>query len=88
MSLNFSLLKFTGSQSNKICSVLYRHPNSDLDSLCQYPTKVLEKLSNERKYGILMGDFNIILTCSYKTIVQKAKVLTCLTMDNNLLNHG
>ena len=36
------------SQSNIICSVIYRHPNSNLDSFCHHLTKVIDKLSNEK----------------------------------------
>ena len=49
------------TQSNVVCLVLYRHPNSKIENFIDYYTKIMEKISNEKKYGIIMGDFNINL---------------------------
>ena len=54
------------SQSNIICSVIYRHPNGNFDNFQSYFSNMINKLSNERKYTIVMGDFNINLL-NYKT---------------------
>ena len=49
------------SHSNVVCSVIYRHPNSNLENFSSYLTEAVEKISREKKYCILMGDFNINL---------------------------
>ena len=49
------------SHSNVVCSVIYRHPNSNLESFSSYLTAAVEKISREKRYCILMGDFNINL---------------------------
>ena len=49
------------SHSNIICSVIYRHPNSNFDNFDNYLTIIMNKISNENKYCIFMGDFNINL---------------------------
>ena len=48
------------NQSNLVCPVIYRHPNSKLENLINYYTKIMGKISNEK---ILHnnGDFNINL---------------------------
>ena len=49
------------SHSNVVCSVTYRPPNSNLENFSIYLTAVMEKISREKKYCILMGDLNINL---------------------------
>ena len=49
------------TQSNVVCSVFYRHPNSKIENFIEYYTKIMEKISNEKKYCIIMGDFDINL---------------------------
>lgn len=49
------------TQSNVVRLVLYRHPNSKIENFTDYYTKIMEKISNEKKYCIIMGDFNINL---------------------------
>ena len=44
-----------------VCSVIYRHPNSNLENFSSYLTAAMEKISREKKYCILMGVFNINL---------------------------
>ena len=48
-------------QRNIVCSVIYRHPNSNLESFTNFLSKAIDKISKENKYCILMGDFNINL---------------------------
>ena len=45
-----------GKGKNTLCSVFYRHPNSDLDL---YQT--IDVITQENKDCIIMGDFNIML---------------------------
>ena len=56
-----SLQIHSQSHSNIICSVIYRHPNSNLANFNSYFTQIMDKISSEKKYCILMGDFNINL---------------------------
>ena len=44
---------------NLICSVIYRHPNSDLESFLSALNATIDKINCENKYCIMMGDFNI-----------------------------
>jgi exonuclease III len=46
---------------NIVCSVIYRHPNGNFDNFSNYLRAAMDKISNEKKYCILMGDFNINL---------------------------
>ena len=52
------------NQCNIVCLVIYRHPHSCLENFSNYLTPIIEKISNERKYCVLMGDFNLnLLNC-------------------------
>ena len=44
-----------------ICGVVYRHPNDNLDSFMTSINNCLDKINNENKYCIVMGDFKINL---------------------------
>lgn len=46
---------------NILCAVMYRHPSSNLDSFFTYLQNCMEKVNNENKYYILIGDFNFNL---------------------------
>jgi hypothetical protein len=46
---------------NIICGVIYRHPNSNLDSFLEQFYSVLDTITTESKLCIIMGDFNINL---------------------------
>ena len=46
---------------NIVCSVIYRHPNSNLGNFTTFLTKAIDKISRENKFCILMGDFSINL---------------------------
>jgi hypothetical protein len=48
-------------QHNIICGVVYRHPNANLNMTLKYIYSIIEKIHNENKYCIMMGDFNINL---------------------------
>ena len=51
-------------QRNTVCLVIYRHPHSNLENFSDYLINVNDKISNEQKYCVVMGDFNInILNC-------------------------
>ena len=41
-----------------ICGVIYRHPNSNLDSFMTSINNRFDKVNNENKYCLVMGDFN------------------------------
>ena len=50
------------TNSNMICGVIYRHPNiSKFETFKNYLDPILDKISKEKKYCIMMGDFNINL---------------------------
>ena len=49
------------NQTNTICSVIYRHPSCNLENFTDYLTSCIDKVSNEKKNCIIMGDFNINL---------------------------
>ena len=46
-------------QHNIVCGLLYRHPNSKLDNTAEFLYNIIDKINKEKKYCILMGDFNI-----------------------------
>jgi hypothetical protein len=48
------------------CDVLYRHPKANLEHFTNYLYSVLDKIANENKLLILMGDLNINLL-NYET---------------------
>ena len=51
------------SHRNTLCSVIYRHPNSNLENFTNFPTKAMDKISKENKICILMGVEILILIC-------------------------
>ena len=54
------------SQLNKnvLCGIVYRHPNSNLESFLNKIYSIIEKVHQEKKLCILSGDFNInLLNC-------------------------
>ena len=54
--------------SNIICSVIYRHPKSNFDNFKNYYMEIMDKISSENKYCVVMGDFNInLLNCESHT---------------------
>ena len=46
---------------NLIVGVIYRHPQSDLSAFMSSLNNNLDKINNEQKYCVLMGDFNLNL---------------------------
>lgn len=56
----------THLHNNIICGVVYRHPHSDTQSFLSYLDNILDKINNENKYCMLMGDFNLNLL-NYET---------------------
>ena len=48
-------------QSNTVCSVIYRHPQCNLESFSNYINSLIGKIAKEMKYCIIMGDFNVDL---------------------------
>ena len=46
---------------NLLCGVLYRHPNSNLEKFLDYINLTAEKIIQENKLCLMMGDFNIDL---------------------------
>ena len=48
-------------QHNTICGIIYRHPNGDIDNFMEYINSTIEKIHQENKICLVMGDFNIDL---------------------------
>jgi hypothetical protein len=44
-----------------LCGVLYRHPNGNLGNFMSYLNSTIEKIHQESKYCVIMGDFNLDL---------------------------
>ena len=51
----------TVGQPNLLCGVQYRHPNGNLDNFMDYINMTIEKIHQENKLCLFMGDFNIDL---------------------------
>ena len=51
----------TIGQPNLVCGILYRHPNGNLDKFMEYMNLTIEKIHQENKLCLFMGDFNIDL---------------------------
>lgn len=48
-------------QHNIVCGVVYRHPNSNINSFMEYINATTDLISKSNKYCVIMGDFNINL---------------------------
>ena len=48
-------------QPNLVCGVIYRHPHSNLQNFMNYINSTLDKIQQEKKLCLFMGDFNIDL---------------------------
>jgi hypothetical protein len=44
-----------------ICGVVCRHPRGDLDTFIEYLNSGIEKINQENKICVIMGDFNVDL---------------------------
>ena len=51
----------TIGQPNLVCGILYRHPNGNLDKFMEYMNLTIEKIHQENKLCLFMGDFDIDL---------------------------
>ena len=49
------------SQPNVPCSIMYRHPKTSLENFTQYIYSCLDKIRNDSKLCVTLGDFNISL---------------------------
>ena len=49
------------SDRKLICEVVYRHPRNQIDSFVNYSYQCLDKIQQENKICVIMGDFNINL---------------------------
>ena len=49
------------SQPNILCSIMYRHPNSSLEKFTKFVYSCLDKIRNDNKLCVILGDFNINL---------------------------
>ena len=49
------------SKDDLICGVIYRHPHNNLEAFMAYLDIVMDKISREKKYCVMMGDFNLNL---------------------------
>ena len=58
-----------GTKKNIVCGIVYRHPNTSLQSFFDHFSKTLDKVHKESKLCIIMGDFNInLLNCDSHAI--------------------
>ena len=49
-------------RNNLLCGIIYRHPNGDLiERFIEYLSSVADRINQENKTCIIMGDFNIDL---------------------------
>lgn len=46
---------------NLFCGISYRHPNGDLEWFIEYLSSVADKINQENKTCIIMGNFNLEL---------------------------
>ena len=53
-------INFIG-QPNLICGIVYRHPNANLENVLNYIDSTIEKIHQQNKLSLLMGDFNLDL---------------------------
>ena len=49
------------NKKNIVCGSIYRHPTSNVEDFITYMVKILDKLIQENKIILLMGDFNLNL---------------------------
>ena len=47
--------------SSLLCGIIYRHPNGDLERFIEYVSSTADRINQENKTCIIMGDFNIDL---------------------------
>ena len=50
-----------GSQCNMICGVIYRHPHGNMKDVMDFLNSTIEKIDREKKFCIILGDFNLEL---------------------------
>ena len=61
-----------GTKKNIVCGIVYRHPNTSLQSFFDHFSKNLDKVHKESKLCIIMGDFNInLLNCDSHAITEE-----------------
>lgn len=54
-----------GTKMNIVCGIVYRHPNTSLQSFLDHFPEILDKVHKESKLCITMGEFNInLLNCN------------------------
>ena len=56
-----------GNGQNITYAVLYRHPKANLECFTNYLYSVLDKIQNENRLCVILGDFNINLL-NYESI--------------------
>ena len=49
------------NQSNLLCGIIYRHPSSNSENFLNYFNSTIEKIHQENKLCLIMGDFNFDL---------------------------
>ena len=67
---------------NLICGVIYRHPNTNLESFLDHLNHVIEKINSENKFCTIMGDFNIDLLNSSHSATEEF----LNTLETNFFN--
>jgi hypothetical protein len=48
-------------QANILCAVFYRHPHGSAENFMNNLNANLQKINREKKYCLIMGDFNLDL---------------------------
>ena len=63
MIMNHYASKFKMIQKghNTICGVFYRHPHGNLDNFLNHLNMIVDKIHHEKKYCVLLGEFNLDL---------------------------
>ena len=51
----------TNHRKNILCGIIYRYPRGKISHFMEYLNSTTKKIHMERKYCVLMGDFNIDL---------------------------
>ena len=50
-----------GFKDDLICGIIYRHPHGDLEAFMAFLNETIDTINREKKYSIVMGDFNLNL---------------------------
>lgn len=71
-------------QKNLICSVIYRHPNGNIDNFMNYLNCTMDKINRENSLCIVMGDFIICNESDLINDIQMSDWTDELTESNDV----